>query len=118
MYFFLMIPFLVATAFYLYRDLEERKKECERLQKSNAAMDEIAKKQIEVIDNLSKDLAAMEENDKKQIQSVEKLEMGSRPSSVATGHNAMASSPSTSASSSSAMSVAQTADLWLKIDQG
>ena len=70
-----MIPFLVATAFYLYRDLEERKKECERLQKSNAAMDEIAKKQIEVIDNLSKDLAAMEENDKKQIQSVEKLQM-------------------------------------------
>ena len=41
--------------------------------------------------------------------------LGSRPSSVATGHNAMASSPSTSASSSSAMSVAQTADLWLKI---
>ena len=75
MYFFLMIPFLVATAFYLYRDLGEQKKECERLQKSNAAMDEIAKKQIEVIDNLSKDLAAMEENDKKQIQSVEKLQM-------------------------------------------
>ena len=47
--------------------------------------------------------------------------VGSRPSSMAACHNnpmAASASPSSTASSSSAMSVAQTADLWLKIDQG
>ena len=56
-----LILFLVSVAmmipsYGLYRELGDRKREIERLQKSLAAMAEIAMKQMEVIQNLTKEM--------------------------------------------------------------
>ena len=56
----ILILFLVSVAmmipYGLYRELGDRKREIERLQKSLAAMAEIAMKQMEVIQNLTKEM--------------------------------------------------------------
>ena len=67
-----VILFLAAVAMTLYRELGERKKECERLQNSLAVKDEIEMKQAEVIHNLSVGLVELNESVEKGLGMLEK----------------------------------------------
>ena len=78
MYYSLMLILSVASAAMLgiltaaLGELADRKRECERLQKSLAAKDDIEMKQMEVIHSLTKELAELNRAIEKWLENVEK----------------------------------------------